>query len=264
MTQVHPGAWATWSLTAGLVAISTNNPFYLLPLFASAWVVQAVHRRAGPTSHSFAILVVFGLITIVTRSAFVLFAEVTMSSFLFHFLEGVRLAVLLAVFGAFNAVVDPFRILRLAPRRFHEPALAAALAVSIAPRTIASVGRIREAQQLRGMKVGRVRHWAALAVPVLESGMEDSVGLAESMDSRGHGRGPRSRYRPEPWSLSSTAVAIAGITAFLAFVIFGRMGIGDQQVSTDPLAWPSASAALTAAVLLFALPALLPSEEGSR
>lgn len=264
MTGVHPGAWVSWSLSAALVVISTNNPFYLVPLFVAAWVVQAVHRRPGPTSHSFAILAVFGLITIVTRTAFVLFAEVTLSSFTFHFLEGVRLAVLLAVFGCFNAVVDPFRVLRLAPRRFHEPALAAALAVSIAPRTIASAGRIREAQRLRGMDARRLRHWAALAVPVLETGMDESVGLAESMDSRGHGRGRRSRYRPEPWNPRSTLVALAGLLALAPFLVYSRGGNGELLVTTDPLGWPGAAAVLTFAAFLFALPALLPAEEGLR
>ena len=263
MKTVHPGAWALWSLAAGAVVLSTNNPFYLLPVFAAAWVVQAVHRRPGPASNSFALLVVFGLITIVTRTAFVLFSEVTAASFLFHFLEGLRLAILLAVFGAFNAVVDPFRILRLAPRRFHEPALAAALAVSIAPRTIASVAQIREAQRLRGMDVRRWRHWAALAVPVLETGMDDSISLAESMDARGHGRGRRSRYRPEPWGAASTGVALAGLCAWAVFLVLQRTGGADLQVITDPVTWPGAAASATAAVMLFALPALIPTEDAS-
>jgi energy-coupling factor transport system permease protein len=259
MSLVHPAAWALWSLSAGAVILSTNNPFYLLPVFAAAWVVQAVHRRQGPASHSFALLAVFGLITIITRTAFVLFAEVTAAAVLFHLLEGLRLAVLLAVFGAFNAVVDPFRILRLAPRRFHEPALAAALAVSIAPRTIASVAQIRESQRLRGMDVRRWRHWAALAVPVLETGMDDSISLAESMDARGHGRGRRSRYRPEHWGAPSTGVALAGVCAWAVFLVFQRIGGGELQVITDPVTWPGATAAVTAAVILFALPALLPN-----
>lgn len=261
MNSVHPGAWALWSLSAGLVVISTNNPFYLLPIFAAAWLVQAVHRRPGPSARSFAILALFGAIAIVSRTAFVLFAEVTAASLLFHLLEGVRLAVLLAVFGAFNAVTDPFRILRLAPRRFHEPALAAALAVSIAPRTIDSVARIREAQRLRGMDVRRIRHWAALAVPVLEMGMEDSVGLAESMDSRGHGRGRRSRYRPDPWGIASSVIAGVSVMALLLFAAFVRVGGGELIVATDPLGWPGASGLLTIAVLLFAVPAILPAED---
>lgn len=262
MNSVHPGAWVLWSVSAGLVVISTNNPFYLLPLVAAAWLVQAVHRRPGPSARSFAILAVFGLIAIVSRTAFVLFAEVTAAALLFHLLEGVRLAVLLAVFGAFNAVTDPFRILRLAPRRFHEPALAAALAVSIAPRTIDSVARIREAQRLRGMDVRRMRHWVALAVPVLEMGMEDSVGLAESMDARGHGRGRRSRYRPDPWTVASTVVAGISVAPLFVFATFARIGSGGLLVTTDPLGWPVASGVLTVAVLLFAVPALLPREDG--
>ena len=91
-----------------------------------------------------------------------------------------RLAALLVVFGTFNAVTDPFGVVRLAPRRFHEPALAAALALSIAPRTISMAGKVREAQRLRGIHVSRWRSLPALAVPILETGMEDALTLARN------------------------------------------------------------------------------------
>ena len=71
------------------------------------------------------------------RTALVFFGTVDAANVAYAALEGARLAALLIVFGTFNAVTDPFGVVRLAPRRFHEPALAAALALSIAPRTIA-------------------------------------------------------------------------------------------------------------------------------
>ena len=134
-------------------------------------------------------------------------------------LEGARLAALLIVFGTFNAVTDPSAVVRLAPRRFHEPALAASLALSIAPRTIASAARVREAQQLRGIRIPRWRSLPALAVPVLATGMEEAVTLAESMDARGHGRGRRTRYRPERWTAAAVLVAAAATVAAGAFLV---------------------------------------------
>ena len=142
--------------------LSTTNPLYLLPLIAVAWFVNAVHRRPGPTARSFRTFLLFGLGAMTVRTALVFFGTVDASSVAYAFLEGLRLAVLLIVFGTFNAVTDPFAVLRLAPRRFHEPALAAALALSIAPRTIQAAGRVREAQQLRGSALRggvRCRRW---------------------------------------------------------------------------------------------------------
>lgn len=255
---MHPGAWILWSLGAALLTMMTTNPFYLLPVLGSAWAVHAAHRNVGPHARSFRIFLMFGAITIATRTLLVYLFPATVSAEVVAnaFLEGLRLAVLLTVFGAFNSVADPFGVLRLAPRRFHEPALAAALALSIAPRTIASVARVREAQRMRGIHIGGLRALPALAVPVLETGMEEAVILAESMDARGHGRGRRSRYRPVRWDRASVLTASVGLVATAVFV--GALGRGlGLSVSTFPLTWPDAAPVLVAGACLLGLPAFL-------
>jgi energy-coupling factor transport system permease protein len=255
-----------WALCGGLVAASTTNPFYLLPLFAAAWAVHAARCVELPTARSFRIFVIFGALTILTRTALVIFtpggvAEITKEIVAAAFLEGLRLAVLLAVFGAFNSVSDPFGILRLSPRRFHEPALAAALSLSIAPRTIAAVHQVREAQRIRGFEVTRWRSFPALVVPVMETGMEEAVTLAESMDARGHGRGARSRYRRERFGSTAAATCLVALVSMIVFWSARTWESGDVSVSTSPLQWPEASILLVAAALSFALPALLPRED---
>jgi energy-coupling factor transport system permease protein len=257
---MHPGAWLVWVVAAGLVGVSTTNPFYLIPLFAAAYLVHAAHRRPGPHARAFKIFVIFGLITILTRTSLVFFDVVTRESAAAAFLEGLRLAVLLAVFGTFNSVSDPFRVLRLSPRRFHEPALAAALALSIAPRTIDAVTQVREAQRLRGMDARRWRSWPALAVPVLETGMEEADVLAASMDARGHGRGRRTRYRPERWTWPALLTAGVAVAAAALYISTALAGEGGLLVSTFPLRWPEATVVLITGAFSFALPAFLPLE----
>ena len=252
---MHQGAWLLWATCGGLVAMSTTNPFYLVPVFAAAFLVHAARGRPGPAARPFRAFVVFGAIAILTRTALVFFGPVRTGSVAAAALEGLRLAVMLSVFGAFNSVADPFGLLRLAPRRFHEPALAAALALSLAPRTFSAAGQVREAQRLRGIRVARWRSIPALAVPVLATGMEQAVTLAESMDARGHGRGRRSRYRPERWTRRAWVVAAVAVTAALAFVLFGEYLGGGLAVETYPLAWPEASPWLVAAALGLAAPA---------
>lgn len=261
---MHPAAWIVWAACGALVAMTTTNPFYLSVVLAAAWVVHAAHRRPGPHARSFRIFVGFAALTVATRTMLVFLtpSAIDASTIANAFLEGLRLGVMLTVFGAFNSVADPFGVLRLAPRRFHEPALAAALALSIAPRTIASVGRVREAQRLRGIRITGWRTLPALAVPVLETGMEEAVSLAESMDARGHGRGARSRYRPDRWTLPAVGVAAAACVAASAFIWFAMSGLGDLSVQTFPLTWPGASIVLVACALLLSAPALVP--EGRR
>lgn len=255
---MHPGAWLAWTFFGGIVVMTTTNPFYLLPVVSACYLVHSVHGLSGPHSRSFRFFVFFGLLTLATRTLLVLFSPggPTLENVSFAALEGLRLAVLLILFGTFNSVSDPFRVLRLSPRRFHEPALAAALALSIAPRTIDAATKVREAQRLRGLDTSRWRTLPALAVPVLENGMEEAMTLAESMDARGHGRGRRSRYRPDPWTQVSTLVTVVAVVAATVFVAAVVAGSGDVRVSTFPLRWPEADPVLVTAALALAVPVL--------
>lgn len=255
---MHQGAWIVWALCAGTAALMTTNPFYLLPIAASAWIVYSAHRRADAQARAFKAFVIAGVVTICTRTALVVLGPIDAGSVTTAALEGLRLAVLLVVFGAFNAIADPFGVLRLAPRRFHEPALAAALALSIAPRMIAAAGRVREAQMMRGIHIRGWRTVPALAVPVLETGMEEAVTLAESMDARGHGRGPRSRYRAEVWGAPAFVVLASSLCALVLFTARFVDRAGDLGMSTYPLTWPVVLPLMVAGAAAFAIPAFLP------
>lgn len=255
---MHPAAWIVWATCAGLIAFTTTDPFYLGLVVAVSWFVYAAQRVPGPSERSFRVFAIAGLVTMAVRTALVLFGTVDAGSVAFAALEGARLATLLIVFGTFNAVTDPFGVVRLAPRRFHEPALAAALALSIAPRTIAMVGRVREAQRLRGMHPSAWRALPTLAVPVLETGMEEAVTLAESMDSRGHGRGRRTRYRPDRWTAGAVAVVASSSVAAGVFLTAAFSGVGGLHPSTFPLLWPAADPWLLVTIGLLVVPAFLP------
>ena len=260
---MHPAAWILWVTCAGMIITTTSNPWYLFPLIAVAYFVYATHYRPGPTARSFRVFAIFAVITIVIRTALVMFdASLTINNIVYAMLEGLKLGTLLIVFGTFNSVTDPYGVLRLSPRRFHEPALAAALALSIAPRTVEAVGKVREAQRLRGMRIARWRTFPALAVPVLENGMEDAVTLAESMDARGHGRGARTRYRPQPWNSPAVTTAIAATVGATLFVVAWLGGFNETlNPVTDPLTWPPAAPILVAAVALLAVPGFFRRDE---
>jgi energy-coupling factor transport system permease protein len=258
---MHPAAWLVWATCAGLVTFTTTDPFYLAMIVAVAWFVYAAQRIPGPMARSFRVFAIAGLVTMAVRTALVFFGTVDASSVAFAALEGARLATLLVVFGTFNAVTDPFGVVRLAPRRFHEPALAAALALSIAPRTIAMVGQVREAQRMRGLRTAGWRTLPALAVPVLETGMDEAVTLAESMDARGHGRGRRSRYRPARWTTGAVVMTVCALVAAGVFIVAAFTDRGGLHPSTFPLTWPDAEPALIATIALLAVPGVLPRQK---
>jgi energy-coupling factor transport system permease protein len=252
----HPAAWMIWTGGAGVAAFTTTNPLYLALIVAACWFVYTARRIQGPASRSFRFFMLTGVLAMLVRTLLVAFGTVNVGNVVYAALEGMRLATLLVVFGTFNAVTDPFGVVRLAPRRFHEPALAAALALSIAPRTVEMIGRVREAQQLRGIHSTKWRSLPALAVPVLSTAMEEAVTLAESMDSRGHGSGTRSRYRPQAWTGWAFAMATAAALCAAAFGVaaFGGPGGAGLNPSTAPLMLPQVDIPLLLAIGLLAVP----------
>jgi energy-coupling factor transport system permease protein len=254
---IHPAAWIAWATCAGSVAFVTTDPVYLLLLWAVSWFVYAGRRSDEDHARSFRVFVTGAIVAVALRTALVFFGTISVANTSFSFLEGLRLGTILVIFGTFNAVTDPFGLVRMAPRHFHEPALAAALALSIAPRTVASVGRVREAQRLRGLTVRGARALPALAVPVLERGMEEAHTLAESMDARGHGCGRRSRYRPQSWTVASSAVLAAAACAAATFLAASVGGWAILHPQTAPIVWPEADPSLIVAIALLAIPGIM-------
>jgi energy-coupling factor transport system permease protein len=61
------------------------------------------------------------------------------------------------------------------------------IALTFIPQTTRSLARIREAQAVRGHRVRGLRDWLPIFVPLLVSGLERSMGLAEAMVARGYG-----------------------------------------------------------------------------
>jgi hypothetical protein len=97
-----------------------------------------------------------------------------------------------------------------------------------------------------------------LVIPVLETGMEEAVTLAESMDARGHGRGRRTSYRVSSWDRGSLLLAGSGIIAGAVFLWAALAHRGNLTVAMPPLTWPGVDLSIVAAAALLAAPALVP------
>ncbi|MDQ1466653.1 MAG: energy-coupling factor transport system permease protein, partial [Actinomycetota bacterium] len=162
--------------------------------------------------------------------------------------DALVIVVVIAVFGAWNAVVSHHEVLQSVPRAFHELGLVVTIALAFVPSTLAALRASRESDRARtgGVVVRRgrlVRH----AVPVLESGMERAVALAESMDARGFGHRPAGRSERVAalgtlgglLGLGGAFVALVG-DAPLAAAISGGLGLALLTVAVA-----TASAAAT-------------------
>jgi energy-coupling factor transport system permease protein len=249
---VHPIAWWVWALALASVAMRTTNPLVLGLLIAVAGFVVAARRSDAPWGRSFALALRLGVVLVVFRVVlavlfglrlpgtvlFVLPAlelpswaagvsiggPVTAEMILGAAAEGLRLAAIVACFGAANALANPFRLLRTLPSVLYELGVALTVALSFVPQTVATVGRIREARRLRGRAVRGVRGLRGLAMPVLEGALERSVDLAASMDARGYGR----RHLVTP---AARRVAATALTVGLLGLCVGSYGLLDAGAS---------------------------------
>jgi energy-coupling factor transport system permease protein len=214
--SVHPVAWWIWALGLGWCAIRTTDVALLVTIAGVAGFVVSARRSRAAWGNAFRLLVFFGLVGIVftiglqiligTRqgghgvlrlpeyhlpswtSGLTVGGPVTAESLLAAGTKALRLAVLLACFGAANSLAHPGRLLKLVPAALYELGVAVVVALTFIPQMTESLQRVRDAQRLRGRHIRGLRSIRSIAVPVLEESLDRAISLAASMDSRGYGR----------------------------------------------------------------------------
>jgi len=227
-------AWWLWALCLAYAAMRTMNPLLLLEIAAVAGFVVSARRGQAPWANAYGLLLKLGLATIAitmllqlvigTRApghelfrlpsvglpswmnGLTLGGPITGESLLNSFTSGLRLAVLIACFGAANALAHPARLVRILPAALYEVGVAVVVAMTFVPQLAESLVRVRSAQRLRGRPITGLRGLRGIAVPVLEEALERAIGLAASMDSRGYGR--RAEQPPAVRRLSAAALLL--------------------------------------------------------
>ena len=256
---LHPGAWWLWAGGLAAAAMRTTNPFLLAMIIVVVAYVVAARRTSAPWARSFGSFVRLAVFVVVFRLFIqILFGTrlpgtelftipsvalpswmagvtvggpVTLESLVFAFNQGLRLACILICFGAINSLCSPYRMLRCLPASLYEAGVAVTVALSFAPQAVIQVGRLREARRLRGRPVRGVAALRGMALPVLEGGLDRSVALAASMDTRGYGR--RAEVAPGVRRVTSTATGL-GLLA-VAVGLYGVLDAGAPRALGLPL-----------------------------
>ena len=251
-SPLHAVTWLLWALAAAYSVQLAPSPVYVALVVAVAFAVASAHRLDGTLARAFPVLVglgiAFALIRVVLTAltthtgveggptpsdtwftlpsgtlprilgGFTVGGTIEASVVLQSAAQAFAVVGILAVFGAFNAVASHHELLQSSPRAFHEPGLIVSVALAFVPSTMAAVTATREADRARtGGRVVRRGRLVRLTVPIVESGLERAMALAESMDARGFARLDRSRGdRIAGWLGFGSMVALAG--SFLALV----------------------------------------------
>jgi energy-coupling factor transport system permease protein len=271
---VNARALAAWSASGLLMVVLTNNPAYRgLVLLAALNFVVAHRRRATRLRPLLMLLVVATLISIVVSltlshtGAHVLLAlpqaiplfggPLTVESAMYGAAAGLGIAAGAMVVAPLSLVVESHQLVDALPAPLHRAGTTLAASLNLIPGIGRSVTAVREAQTMRGWRPRGLRSYAEILVPVTLTALENSIQLAEAMDARGYGSGPRTRMAPPRFSATDLlTLAVAAIAG--AVFIAGRLSgsVVDWYPYPSP-AWPAVDPVMVAACLLLALPALV-------
>ena len=245
----HPLTWLIWTLAAAVVAVLTTNPLYVILLALAAGVTYLAVSARSPLAQSWGAFIKLGLwiwaLTIPLNALLVhqgryvalrlpagwplVGGPITAEGIAYGLVKGLELIVILVIFATFNSAIDQARLLRRMPAFLYLVSMVASIALAFVPQMFNVSREIREAQRIRGHRFRGVRDLLPLFVPLLTTGMERAMQLAESMESRGFGGNvtPVSRRRDLAYKL----LTLAGLLGLL-FGVFassywaGRPAIG--------------------------------------
>ena len=186
--------------------------------------------------------------------------DITLEAVAYGAVAGARLAAVVLAGSLLALAVEPDSLLAVATRAAGRSALVAALAARMAPvlardaRLLTDSARMRGLPWSAGPRRARIAARGRLLSPVLAGSLERAHSLAEAMETRGYGSGPRTRYRPKDLAGARAAAAVVwgAAAAVLVAGVAGR-ATGVTAAGIYPaLELPGASAGAAGAALVAA------------
>lgn len=264
-------AVAIWAVCAVTVALATDDPVYrALVVLVALNLLASFHlpgRRLQP------LLVGTGLAAATAVALNVLLAHtgrhamaalpdwvpgiggpLTVESAVYGTVAALGLAAAFLAMAALSYLVEPDVAVAALPRALERTGTAVGAALALIPALGRSFRSVREAQQARGWRPRGLRSWSDVLVPVVLTALEDSVQLAEAMEARAFGSGPRTRLFPAAWTPGDTLVVLTAATAAGIVVAARVTGFAPDWYPYPSLTVPPVAAPLAAACLLLAAP----------
>ncbi|GAB6181812.1 energy-coupling factor transporter transmembrane component T [Desulfotomaculum defluvii] len=148
---------------------------------------------------------------------------VSMEALYYSASMSIRLIEIVSVFCLFNLMVHPDKAMSLFSRFTGKSALVINMSTRLFPIMVREFERIKNVQRMRGVNfnkgnfIERINKYTSVVNILLLSSLENSMEMAESMQARGFGSGPRSCYvrnllRPRDFICLISCVFALGIS----------------------------------------------------
>jgi energy-coupling factor transport system permease protein len=266
-------AVAAWSVTCIFIVLSTTNPVYKAAVLAAALVALAagvgVRRLRGVLTGvlliaAFAVVLNFVSAHLGTTVLFAIPDQIpalggpyTLEALVFGATGGLTIAAAILAAAPFSLLLASHEVMDALPAALSRTGAAIAASLNLVPSVAASFVQVTEAQRLRGWRPRGPRSWSEIVVPVVLTSVEGSIQLAESMEARGFGSGPRTSVRPARMKRPDWLLVGASGAALAAFLISQAAGWAAPWYAYPTLISPSIDARPLAACLLLFTPVLI-------
>jgi energy-coupling factor transport system permease protein len=266
-------AVAAWSATCIFIVLSTTNPVYKAAVLAAALFALAagvrLHRLRGLLTgvlliSTFAVLLNFVSAHLGTTVLFALPAQIpalggpyTLEALVFGATGGLTVGAAILAAAPFSLLLASHEVMDALPPALSRTGAAIAASLNLVPAVAASFVEVTEAQRLRGWRPRGPRSWSEIVVPVVLTSVEGSIQLAESMEARGFGSGPRTAVRSASLRRSDWFLIGASGAALVLFLVSQAAGWAAPWYAYPTLTLPSIDARPLAACLLLLAPVVV-------
>jgi energy-coupling factor transport system permease protein len=260
---------AAWSAACLFIVLFTTNPAYKALVLAAAIVSLAagagLNRMRGLLAGVALIAAFATLLNFVSAhlGATVLFelplsipalgGPYTLEALAAGLSGGLTVAAAIVVAAPFSLMLASHDVMDALPAALSRTGAAIAASLNLVPSVGAAFVQVSEAQRLRGWRPRGPRSWAEVIVPVVLTSVEGSIQLAESMEARGFGSGPRTALKPSPLQRADWFLVAASAASVITFVAARATGLAVDWYAYPALVAPSIDVvSLAGCLLLFA------------
>ena len=246
---------AAWSAACLFIVLFTSNPAYRVLVLMAAFgtvVARAGFPRIKPLLLGVAAIASFdALLNFVSAhvGGTVLFelppwlpalgGDYTLEALAYGVAGGVTIAAAILAAAPFSLLLSTDEVVDALPRALSRTGTAIAASLNLVPSIGGSFTEVSEAQRLRGWRPRGLRSLEEIVVPVVLTSVEGSIQLAESMEARGFGSGPRTLFERPALRRADRLLVAAAAASVLCFVSARVTGIATDWYPYPALTMPA-------------------------